>query len=155
MRLVSYLCSITAVLGSLPSYPGHRISGGQSSELELLHTIIGKILLWIIYIILATYQPRGQPLGFDHSPKPLTVDFVKLCGLRMKMLVQHNNSNIYLYSIPNVSFMLLCPLYSFNKRPLTQIKLWTLNLNHWALTFKLYSNHNYNFCIYKLLQIFY
>ena len=64
--------------------PGLHPSGGQSSELELLHTIIGKILLWIIYIVLATYQPRGQPLGLDHSPQPLIVDFVKLCGLRMK-----------------------------------------------------------------------
>ena len=35
----------------------------------------------IYKVELATYQPRGLPMGFDHSPKPLTVDFVKLYGL--------------------------------------------------------------------------
>ena len=42
------------------------LSGGFSSEVKFADTIIGKILLWIIFIVLATSQPRGHPLGFDH-----------------------------------------------------------------------------------------
>lgn len=52
----------------------------------LWHTQYGFILTTqylFVKLALATFQPRGSPLGLDHSPKPLTVDFVKLCGLRI------------------------------------------------------------------------
>lgn len=48
MNQVSYLCSTTAILGSLPSCLGLSPLGGEFSKLESLHTIIGKVLLWII-----------------------------------------------------------------------------------------------------------
>ena len=38
-----------------------------------------------------------------------------------------------------LSVTLLCPLYTFNKRPLTKIKLWSLNFKSWTFSFKLYS----------------
>lgn len=52
-------------------------------------------------IALATYQPRGSPLGLDHSPKPLTVDFVKLCGLRISLNLFNNFYLLYLITIMN------------------------------------------------------
>lgn len=54
-------------------------------------------LLNIFKLVLATFQPRGSPLGLDHSPKPITVDFVKLCGLRIVSISSNlfNSFNIY------------------------------------------------------------
>ena len=86
MRLVSYHCSITAILGSLKSYRGLRLVRRTILRIisEPSNPHINHPLDIIYKMELATYQPRGLPMGFDHSPKPLTVDFVKLCGLRMK-----------------------------------------------------------------------
>ena len=74
---------------------------------------------------LATYQPRGLPMGFDYSPKPLTVDFVKLCGLDM-------NINIIILFTPSL------PLW---KTTFEEIKLWTLSFKPLTLSFELYSKY--------------
>ena len=60
---------------------------------SILNMALYSLLNFLLFLVLATSQPRGQPLGLDHSPKPLTVDFVKLCGLRIVSV----SSNFFKY----------------------------------------------------------